>query len=84
MSLLHHFSPKFQFPLLRIDDRLIHGQVILGWVMPLKIRPLLLTHDRIAGDEDLKAAISATVPPSLEFLALTVNDSVPIPHCLAI
>ena len=84
MSLLHHFSPKYHFPLLRIDDRLIHGQVILGWVMPLKIRPLLLVHDRIAKDEDLKAAISATVPVNLDFSVLTIAESLPVINDLSL
>jgi mannose/fructose/N-acetylgalactosamine-specific phosphotransferase system component IIB len=78
MSLLRHFAPKYQFPLLRIDDRLIHGQVILGWAMPLKIRPLLLVHDRIANDEDLKTAISAIVPANLDFSVLMIAEAVPM------
>ncbi len=35
---------------LRVDDRLIHGQVMVGWVLPLNIRRIILINDRIAGD----------------------------------
>jgi len=78
MSLLSSIAPRYQFPLLRIDDRLIHGQVVLGWAEPLRIRPLVLVHDEIAGDAELKEAICASVPSHLNFSVQAVIGAVPL------
>lgn len=37
-------------PWVRIDDRLIHAQVLLGWVPCLKPRQIVLADDRVAAD----------------------------------
>jgi mannose/fructose/N-acetylgalactosamine-specific phosphotransferase system component IIB len=37
--------------LYRIDDRLIHGQVVVGWGQPLDIRFLVLVDDLVASSE---------------------------------
>jgi len=34
----------------RVDDRLIHGQVMVGWVLALDIPGIILANDRIATD----------------------------------
>ena len=69
---------RFQFPIVRIDDRLIHGQVVLGWVEPLKIRSLILAHDTIAHDQDLKTAIAGILPSHLDFQVLSLKDTAAI------
>jgi mannose/fructose/N-acetylgalactosamine-specific phosphotransferase system component IIB len=35
--------------LCRIDDRLIHGQVVIGWGRPLGIDLIILVDDQVAG-----------------------------------
>ncbi len=39
-----------QLPLLRIDDRLVHGQVLVGWASVLRPELVLLGSDEIAAD----------------------------------
>jgi PTS system mannose-specific IIB component/fructoselysine and glucoselysine-specific PTS system IIB component len=34
--------------LFRIDDRLIHGQVVVGWGQPLDLRFIVLVDDEVA------------------------------------
>lgn len=36
--------------IIRIDDRLLHGQVIEGWVKPLKIEKIVISSDIISCD----------------------------------
>lgn len=36
--------------LVRIDDRLLHGQVLLGWASHFEPRRILLAHDGVASD----------------------------------
>ncbi len=38
----------------RIDDRLIHGQVIEGWVHALNLTRIVVASDRIKEDENYK------------------------------
>jgi mannose/fructose/N-acetylgalactosamine-specific phosphotransferase system component IIB len=37
--------------LVRLDDRLIHGQVTVGWAPALDIACIVLANDEVAGDE---------------------------------
>ncbi len=74
MGLFKRLQQRYQFPIVRIDDRLIHGQVILGWVEPLKIRSLIFALDTYARDEDLKTTIAATIPPHLDFSVVSLSD----------
>jgi mannose/fructose/N-acetylgalactosamine-specific phosphotransferase system component IIB len=58
-------------PLLaRIDDRLIHGQVVVGCCEPLGARRILLVEDSVAADPLQKKLYRAGVPPevAVEFL----------------
>ena len=58
-------------PLLaRIDDRLIHGQVVVGCCEPLGARRILLVDDPVASDPFLQKLYRAGVPPevAVEFL----------------
>ena len=60
-------------PLLaRIDDRLIHGQVVVGCCEPLGARRILLVDDTVAEDPLQKKLYRAGVPPEVvvEFLAI--------------
>ena len=44
--------------LIRIDDRLIHGQVVLGWGLTLKPDRIILCSDRIAEDDEQREMFS--------------------------
>jgi len=51
--------------LARIDDRLIHGQVILGWVPALKPDRIVVANDRVAGSDWERKFYSSCVPPEV-------------------
>lgn len=55
----------------RVDDRLIHGQVIEGWIKYIKIKNIILLNDRIAGDPLQKIIYSSIVPTECK---LTILD----------
>ena len=50
----------------RIDDRLIHGQVVVGWGQPLNIRLLILVDDTVAASEWEQELYRMAVPPEME------------------
>ena len=41
----------------RIDDRLIHGQVVVGWGQPLNIQFIVLVDDAVAASEWSRSCI---------------------------
>lgn len=60
--------------LCRIDDRLIHGQVTVGWSRFLDIEKIVVISDDLAGDEIQKSFLAMAVPESAEFDIGSVVD----------
>lgn len=60
--------------LARIDDRLIHGQVTVGWSRFLDIEKIVVLSDELAGDEVQKAFLAMAVPETAEFDIGSVAD----------
>ncbi len=52
--------------LYRIDDRLIHGQVVLGWGQPLDAAFVVLVDDAIAASEWERELYRMAVPPGMD------------------
>lgn len=48
---------------IRIDDRLIHGQVVGYWVPQYKVERILIVDDDIVNDEARKTALKFGCPP---------------------
>ncbi len=51
------------FLLFRVDDRLLHGQVVLGWGGRLGPATYLLADDRLAADPEAELLHAAAAPP---------------------
>ncbi|HYW33338.1 MAG TPA: PTS sugar transporter subunit IIB [Gemmatimonas sp.] len=51
--------------LYRIDDRLIHGQVVVGWGQPLELRFIVLVDDEVASSEWEQELYRMGVPPDM-------------------
>jgi mannose/fructose/N-acetylgalactosamine-specific phosphotransferase system component IIB len=60
----------------RIDDRLIHGQVVVGWGQPLDIRFIVLVDDQVAASEWEQELYRMAVPPDMEVYFLSVSNAV--------
>jgi D-glucosaminate PTS system EIIB component len=54
----------------RVDDRLVHGQVVVGWGRPLEIERIALVDRDVAGSEDEQELYRLATPPGMavEFL----------------
>ena len=59
--------------LARIDDRLIHGQVTVGWSEQLRPDRILLANNAIAADSWQVRVYASTVPPGIEVSILPVS-----------
>jgi len=75
--------------LARIDDRLIHGQVVIGWGVPLGVRLIALVDDDVAANPWEQEIYRMAVPPgvdvefvtrqaAIERLRLWAGDSRPV------
>ena len=61
--------------LYRIDDRLIHGQVVVGWGQPLNLGFIVLVDDEVAGSEWEQELYRMGVPPEVEVFFHAVTDA---------
>jgi PTS system mannose-specific IIB component/fructoselysine and glucoselysine-specific PTS system IIB component len=60
--------------LYRVDDRLVHGQVVIGWGKPLNIGFIALVDDGVAGSEWEQDLYRMGVPPEIELIFARVED----------
>jgi mannose/fructose/N-acetylgalactosamine-specific phosphotransferase system component IIB len=61
--------------LYRIDDRLIHGQVVVGWGQAMDIEFIVLVDDEVAASEWEQELYRMGVPPEMEVFFHTVGDA---------
>ena len=61
--------------LFRMDDRLIHGQVVIGWAGPLKTRQIILCDDEIYANDWERELFGSCVPASLEAKIFDVSQT---------
>jgi len=61
--------------LFRIDDRLVHGQVVVGWGQPLKLGFIVLADDDVAAEEWEQELYRMGVPPNVDLVFATVDDA---------
>ena len=61
--------------LIRIDDRLIHGQVVTGWVKKTDCKSILVVDDQVAKDVFMQRVLKAAAPPKMPVEAKSVADA---------
>ena len=61
--------------LCRIDDRLIHGQVVIGWGRPLGINQIILVDDQVAASEWEQELYRMAVIPEIEVRFVTLAEA---------
>ncbi len=59
---------------IRIDDRLIHGQVVEGWVSYLKASYLLVADDAVASNTMQRSIMELAVPQGLKVMIGPVEE----------
>ena len=67
--------------LYRIDDRLIHGQVVVGWGQPLSIGFIVLVDDEVAASDWEQELYRMGVPPDMDvFFASAEGAAAQLPQ----
>lgn len=62
--------------MLRVDHRLLHGQVAYAWTSYLNVDCILLANDELVSDELRKAAVKMAKPVGVKLVIKTVKDSI--------
>ena len=60
---------------LRIDNRLVHGQVVVSWLSAEKANTLMVANDGIAADDFQRSILLAVSPPSIHEVILSIDDA---------
>jgi PTS system mannose-specific IIB component/fructoselysine and glucoselysine-specific PTS system IIB component len=61
--------------LYRLDDRLIHGQVVVGWGQPLACRFIVLVDDEVRSSDWEQDLYRMGVPDSVEVVFASVDEA---------
>ncbi len=61
--------------LFRIDDRLVHGQVVVGWGQPLDIAFIVLVDDEVAASDWEQELYRMGVPPEMDVHFHSAEDA---------
>ena len=59
----------------RVDDRLIHGQVVIGWGQPLAVGLIALVDDAIAASDWEQELYRVAAPPEIEVRFASVEQA---------
>jgi PTS system mannose-specific IIB component len=60
--------------LVRVDNRLLHGQILEAWIPRLAIREVVVADDAAAADDLARAAMTLCVPPDLPVHVVAVGE----------
>lgn len=60
----------------RIDDRLIHGQIMTGWSKVYNATRIFVVDDKVAKDPFMCEVMKMAVPRDYDVSALTVEDAI--------
>jgi mannose/fructose/sorbose-specific phosphotransferase system IIB component len=61
--------------LIRIDDRLVHGQVVAGWVKAIKANHIMVVNDKVAQDQMQRVLLSMAVPGNLKLSVMSIAEA---------
>ena len=59
----------------RIDDRLIHGQIVTAWIQETGARAILVADDAAAGDSFQQSLLKMAVPQGIQLIIKSLADS---------
>ena len=59
--------------LVRVDNRLVHGQVLEAWLPALDAHGILVADDEAAGNVLARSAMSLAIPPKVSFQVVRVQ-----------
>ena len=73
-------SGHMEIPLLRIDSRLIHGQVATSWAKAVKCDAIFAISDEVANDPLRSKLLLQVAPAHLQSYVITVDKAIKVWH----
>jgi mannose/fructose/N-acetylgalactosamine-specific phosphotransferase system component IIB len=68
---------RMEIALARIDDRLIHGQVVTSWLKAIgRCDEILICDDSASTDKLIQQVLAMTKPPNMTLRVLSVEDTI--------
>ncbi|MBP2658182.1 MAG: putative system, sorbose-specific component [Firmicutes bacterium] len=64
--------------MIRIDDRLIHGQVAFVWTKFLGVNRIIVANDKIVNNEVQKISLQMATPDTAKCSILSVDDTIQV------
>lgn len=61
--------------LVRIDDRLIHGQVMTAWMKTLPAKQIIVVDNKVAKDDFMLFVLQNAAPSGIKVIALTEDEA---------
>ena len=62
--------------LVRVDSRLVHGQILEAWVPFVKAKCIIVVNDKVAADSFFETVIRMAVPSEIDVIISSVEDFV--------
>jgi mannose/fructose/N-acetylgalactosamine-specific phosphotransferase system component IIB len=69
-------SKDLNIALVRVDSRLVHGQILEAWVPFIKAKCIIVVNDKVAADPFLETVIKMAVPSDKEVIICSLDDFV--------
>ncbi len=60
----------------RIDDRLIHGQVMTQWIQYTQANEVLIVDDQVAKDAFLQMVMKSSMPSNIRLTVLSIKEAI--------
>ena len=61
---------------LRVDDRLLHGQVAVSWTRHYKVDVILVANNHLITDKDMQVAFRLATPSGVTFVCEQTNGAI--------
>jgi mannose/fructose/N-acetylgalactosamine-specific phosphotransferase system component IIB len=66
---------QVKIAMVRVDDRLVHGQVVVGWTRTLGVNHLVVADDAAAGNSMQRSLLKLAVPAGVRLSVLGVEEA---------
>ena len=61
---------------LRVDERLIHGQISMSWSKALKLQGIVVANDKAASDDMQKMMLKMAAPSDIKTIISSVDNAI--------
>ena len=59
----------------RVDERLVHGQIVTKWLPEVQAKRLIVVDSEIAVDDFMKEVLQMALPPGLDFAVISLDKA---------